>query len=113
MGNSYADQMALSKLHGWYVYVISVPGFSKIGTAANVGYRLSSLQNGNPHPLQLAAVWHFGCRNEARAVERTALASIFDRLPQRDWCRCSPFFTIAAVEQAIRHHKSTATRVTA
>lgn len=102
MTNDYCRQMAISRIYGWHIYVLSMPGYSKIGTATRVWFRIEGLQNGNPHRLELEAVWHFRCRNEARAVEAAALNEIgLNRLPKRDWCRCSPHLAIAAVEYII------------
>ena len=111
MTNYYSDQMEISRVYGWHVYIISVPGFSKIGSASRVAIRLTQIQSGNPHPLQLEEVWHFKCRNEARAVEALALSKILDRLPKRDWCRCLPQIAIAAVLAAIYERNSAAVRL--
>lgn len=101
MTNYYSDQMATSRMHGWHVYVLSMPIFSKIGSAARVEIRLAGIQNGNPYQLKIEAIWHFKCRSEARAVEALALTLVPGRLPKRDWCQAPPTAAIAAVEFAI------------
>lgn len=109
MANYYSDQMDRSKANGWYVYVVSMPRFSKIGTAACVARRLAGIQNGNPYALKVEAIWHFKCRNEAMAVESTALKMIACRIPKRDWCECPPDLAIWAVTEAIAERNSAAT----
>jgi hypothetical protein len=111
MANAKSDQLTISMMYGWHVYVLSMPEHSKIGTAARVLVRLASIQNGNPHPLETEAIWHFKSRNEARAVEAMALRTDgLNRIPNRDWCQCSPEIAIAA-EAAIGMCGPTANRL--
>jgi hypothetical protein len=105
MSNYKSDQNKLGAIHGWHVYVVAESGDAchvKIGTAANIKYRLSSLQPGNPRKLTLVASWHFNSRADALSVERAALAAVGDgRLVGRDWIKVSPALVVSLVEETI------------
>lgn len=107
--NYCSEQMKVSDIYGWHVYVISVPWFSKIGTAARVAVRICSLQNGSPHKIKVDAIWHFKDRHEAMVVEQEALRiPVVNRLPGRDWCECEPEIAFAAVAATITARNSEA-----
>lgn len=112
MANYYSDQMKHSELFGWHVYVLSMPGFSKIGTAANVLYRVAGIQCGNPYALNIEAIWHFKGRDQAMLVERVALSDpAVKRITNRDWCECHGTVALLAVASAIQKLKYKANRL--
>lgn len=102
--SDYADQLRISEILGWNVYVISEEGdvYAKVGTALNPSYRLSGLQGGNPRRLSLARVWHVLSRQDAFNIEITALGLLgVVRLKNRDWIRCSASEAIHAVRNTL------------
>lgn len=99
--NDFAAQTKLAKLHGWHVYVAyELEGpYTKVGTASNVKYRLSSLRNGNPRELVLYAVWRVSSRLEAFTLEREVLSRAeAKRVPGRDWVMLSHRVSAKLVE---------------
>ena len=79
----------------WWVYVIAeegaVDGPAKVGTARNVAYRLSGLQNGNWRRLTVLGCFQVAGRDDALALERRVQSLLSaHRLPNRDWFLCSP-----------------------
>lgn len=101
--NDFSSQTKVGKLHGWNVYVVyELEGlYTKIGTASNVKYRLSSLRNGNPRELRPYAVWRVSSRLEAFTLERTVLARAgAKRVAGRDWVMLSHQITAKLVEAA-------------
>jgi hypothetical protein len=106
MANYRSDQIKHGKIYGWHVYVIDEgrKGYSKIGSASRVEYRLSCLQSGNPRRLRVVKSWHLDNRESARAVEIAALKLAGDlRLPKSEWLNCDAALASELVEQAINH----------
>lgn len=53
-----------------YVYIIKADTFVKIGFSENPEKRLSEMQTGSPHELELLAKFPYGTRPEAAAKEK-------------------------------------------
>ena len=67
------------------LYVVSVPGFVKIGRARRVHDRLCKLQVANPHELELLCVVSERCYSEERVHAKWA-----DLRHRGEWFRASP-----------------------
>lgn len=84
------------------LYEIEGP-YTKIGTAINVKYRLSSLRNGNPRKLNLHKIWHVSSRADALKLEREVLIrAVSKRVDGRDWVLLSHELAVILVLAAAR-----------
>lgn len=106
-----SDLNRLSEIYGWHVYVISEEGgeFSKVGTSLRPNLRIDGLQNGNPRPLRLVAIWHLKTRGDALLLEARILARLGEaRLSRRDWVRQPASVVIDELRATIKSRGITA-----
>lgn len=84
----------------WFVYVVAVRGFAKVGLAQDVKKRLTSIQNGCP--LEAALVHTEGpmSRIDARAIEKTVRVELTEQHARGEWYASAAVDVVRCVRQA-------------
>lgn len=68
-----------------FLYAVQCGEFVKVGVAYNVAVRLSSMQTGNPHPLEVLAALEFEAEGAARFAEKAAHRFMAPHAHRGEW----------------------------
>ncbi len=68
-----------------FVYAVQCGEFIKVGVAYNIPARLSSMQTGNPHQLEVIAALEFDAEGAARFAEKAAHRFLAQHAHRGEW----------------------------